>query len=102
MKPAAQHGLLCERVDDLCPVAGGQEQDVGPGLPGLPDQRHEVGVERFEGSFHFNDLLTSDIAHLVYGVCASGSPVELALEAEKRAGERWREVLRRHADALAT
>ena len=33
---------------------------------------------------------------------ASGSAVELALEVEERADERWREVLRRHADALAT
>ncbi len=40
----------------------------------------------FEGSFHFSKLLTPDIANLVYGVCASGSPVELALEAEERAG----------------
>ncbi|MFI6994067.1 hypothetical protein [Nonomuraea wenchangensis] len=56
----------------------------------------------FEGAFNFNDLLTPDTAHLVYGVCASGSPVELALEVEERAGERWREVLQRHADALAT
>ncbi|MEV5556620.1 hypothetical protein AB0L44_23450 [Nonomuraea wenchangensis] len=54
------------------------------------------------GSFHFSKLLTPDIANLVYGVCASGSPVELALEAEERAGERWREVLQRHADLLAT
>ncbi|MEV5560654.1 hypothetical protein AB0L44_44065 [Nonomuraea wenchangensis] len=56
----------------------------------------------FEGAFNFNNLLTPDIAHLVYGVCASGSPVALALEAEERAGERWREVLQRHADVLAT
>ncbi|MER7362426.1 hypothetical protein [Nonomuraea wenchangensis] len=54
------------------------------------------------GSFHFSKLLTPDIANLVYGVCASSSPVELALEAEERADERWREVLQRHADLLAT
>ncbi|MEU6725856.1 hypothetical protein ABZ917_19310 [Nonomuraea wenchangensis] len=65
----------------------------------------QVGVVAwlgFEGAFNFNHLLTPDIANLVYGVCASGSPVELALESEERAGERWREVLQRHADALAT
>lgn len=35
-------------------------------------------------------------------LCSSGSPVELALESEERAGERWRKVLQRHADVLAT
>ncbi|MDF5757366.1 hypothetical protein [Spongiactinospora sp. TRM90649] len=56
----------------------------------------------FEGSFHFDHLLTEDVAHQIYGVCAGSGPPKLALEAEERRGDRWREVLRRHADAHLT
>jgi hypothetical protein len=43
-----------------------------------------------------------EIAAQIYGVCTAGAPVELALEKEARTGPRWREVLRHHADALAS
>ncbi|MDP4507611.1 hypothetical protein [Nonomuraea turcica] len=56
----------------------------------------------FEGSFHFDHLLTPEIVAQIYGVCTAGAPVELALEEEERTRPRWREVLRRHADALAS
>ncbi|MEZ7129287.1 hypothetical protein ACBR40_28485 [Nonomuraea sp. AD125B] len=103
-----------EDEDDLLPGRRVTEYDlifdgVPERLPGYLEvclgRACEVGVVAwlgFEGSFHFSELLTPDIASSIYGVCASGSPVELALEAEERAGERWREVLQRHADALAT
>ena len=98
-----------EDEDDRLPGRRVTEYDlIFDEVPGeLPDylevclrQACEVGVVAwlgFEGSFHFDHLLASDIAHLIYGVCAPGSPAELAPTEEERVGERWREVLRRHA-----
>ncbi|GAA4985222.1 hypothetical protein GCM10023334_115970 [Nonomuraea thailandensis] len=56
----------------------------------------------FEGSFHFDHLLTADGAHQIYGVCSGGGPPELALEDEERRGERWREAAAACADAHLT
>jgi len=42
----------------------------------------------YEGSFHFDDLLTADIADQVYAV-GSRHGIELAIEDQTRSSERW-------------
>ena len=47
----------------------------------------------FEGSFHFDHLLTGDVADQVYGVASRSTGVRLALDDATRTGAGWRDVL---------
>ena len=53
----------------------------------------------FEGSFHYDHLLTDDIASSVYGYCASGTEPVVAGDFATLRGEAWRQ---RMSEARAT
>ncbi|MCX5195673.1 hypothetical protein OOK31_17470 [Streptomyces sp. NBC_00249] len=56
----------------------------------------------FEGSFHFDHLLTEDTAQMLYGVAASGEPTVLALDDALRTGPEWPKILAVYRSKLLT
>jgi hypothetical protein len=54
----------------------------------------------FEGHFHFDHLLTDDMARHVYGVCGHGGTPHVVLDQREMAGPDWVETIRRHRRML--
>ncbi|MFE5483657.1 hypothetical protein [Streptomyces sp. NPDC056527] len=55
-----------------------------------------VAWAAFEGSFHYDELLTDQVAHQVYGYCATGAEPVVEWDTAALRGEEWR---RRIAEA---
>ncbi|MFE2410516.1 hypothetical protein ACFXDE_19455 [Kitasatospora sp. NPDC059408] len=47
----------------------------------------------FEGSFHYDHLLTGSVARMLYGVAAQGLPTVLVLDDDLRVGPAWPKIL---------
>jgi hypothetical protein len=56
----------------------------------------------FEGSFHFDHLLTDDVAGQVYGLCAHGDVPLVVVEDEPESKALLEERLVNHRDRLAS
>lgn len=59
------------------------------------DAGAELAWFAFEGSFHFDDLLTPDIAEQVFGVAADTGEIAIAIDDDYRTGPDWVAVLER-------
>ncbi|MGQ4363840.1 hypothetical protein [Streptomyces sp. SAS_272] len=49
-----------------------------------------VAWAAFEGSFHYDELLTDEVAHQVYGSCMTGAEPVVEWDAEALRGDEWR------------
>ncbi|GAB3698133.1 hypothetical protein GCM10027589_59570 [Actinocorallia lasiicapitis] len=54
----------------------------------------------FEGSFHYDHLLTDDIAPQVYGLCSASTDPLLAVHEVMRNGDSWRDTMRLYREEL--
>jgi hypothetical protein len=77
------------------------ERIVGLWLAAGIDGGAEVAWFGFEGSFHFEHLLTQDIADAVYGV-ADRTGVYLALDDARRESDEWAQQIRGCRQQLIT
>ncbi|MFC0508341.1 hypothetical protein [Micromonospora costi] len=73
--PADLHGYLSHCLRAACAVADG------------------VVWLGFEGSFHFDDILTEAIAPQIYGVCAPGVEPVVAADLDTLRTPEWRSVI---------
>ncbi|MEU9225875.1 hypothetical protein AB0D40_16080 [Streptomyces massasporeus] len=58
-------------------------------LQRLCDTR-SVAWAAFEGSFHYDELLTDQVAHQVYGYCMAGAEAVVEWDTTALRGEEWR------------
>ncbi|MEE1766402.1 MULTISPECIES: hypothetical protein [unclassified Streptomyces] len=61
-----------------------------------------VAWTAFEGSFHYDELLTQQVAHQVYGYCVSGGEPVTAWDITALRGARWRSRVAEARVALET
>jgi hypothetical protein len=54
----------------------------------------------FEGSFHFDNLFTNDVASQIYGVCAPGGEPVVATDLETLKTAAWRSVISSFRDQI--
>ncbi|MEV6951170.1 hypothetical protein [Streptomyces sp. NPDC051183] len=78
--------------------------ELGPYLEACLEQVRARGARvawlGFEGSFHYDHLLTDTVARTLYGVAAQGEPTVLALDDEFREGPGWPKLLAAYRDKL--
>ncbi|MER7848156.1 hypothetical protein ABTZ03_29910 [Kitasatospora sp. NPDC096077] len=70
---------------------------LGPYLEACLEQVCERGARvawlGFEGSFHYDHLLTGSVARMLYGVAAQGRPAVVVLDDDERTGSAWPKTL---------
>ncbi|MET8632591.1 hypothetical protein ACWEQ2_02230 [Streptomyces sp. NPDC004096] len=49
-----------------------------------------VAWAAFEGTFHYDEILTDQVAHNIYGYCATGTEPVVEWDTAALRGERWR------------
>lgn len=54
----------------------------------------------FEGHFHFDHLMTDDVASQIYGVCRNGGTPHVVLDQRELVDAAWIETIRRHRRML--
>ncbi|MER5883668.1 hypothetical protein ABT160_07550 [Streptomyces sp. NPDC001941] len=59
-----------------------------------------VAWAAFEGTFHYDRLLTADVASSVYGYCVSGAEPVVTFEAATLRGESWKALIAQARSAL--
>ncbi|WP_158690614.1 hypothetical protein [Streptomyces sp. 142MFCol3.1] len=61
-----------------------------------------VAWAAFEGSFHYDELLTDQVAHQVYGYCMTGAEPVVEWDTAVLRGEEWRHRIAEARAALDT
>ncbi|MER7957317.1 hypothetical protein [Streptomyces sp. NPDC096030] len=59
-----------------------------------------VAWAAFEGTFHYDALLTDEVAHQVYGYCTTGAEPVVEWDLEALRGEEWRRRITEARGAL--
>jgi hypothetical protein len=59
-----------------------------------------VAWAAFEGTFHYDELLTDQVAHQVYGYCATGTEPVVEWDTAALRGEEWRQRIAEARAAL--